>query len=88
MSYFEPYYNIKRQKTLRGYTRPLILTQFDKINWRNSNDAMDVISDALDDVAIVPVLTPALVRSLSPVDQRSYQAGLLGAKRKGIYRAR
>ncbi len=30
MSYFEDYYNVKGEKTLRGYTRPLNLTTLDK----------------------------------------------------------
>ncbi len=88
MSYFEPYYNIKKQKTLRGYTSPLILTRFNKIQWRTSNQAMEVISDALDDIRIISILTPAMARTLSPVDERSYRAGLLGSKRSGIYRPR
>ena len=29
MSYFEPYYNVARKKTLRSYTRPLDLSAFD-----------------------------------------------------------
>ncbi len=33
ISYFEHYYNLAREKTLRSYTRPLDLTEFDGHEW-------------------------------------------------------
>ena len=38
MSYFEQYYNVDREKTLRAYTRPLNLQVFDKYQWMTRNE--------------------------------------------------
>src|SRR5262245_64360037 len=33
MSYFESYFNLRRQKTLRAYSEPVDLARFDAIDW-------------------------------------------------------
>ena len=33
MSYFEHYYNLEAEKTLRAYSRPVNLGRFDRIGW-------------------------------------------------------
>ena len=85
MSYFEPYYNIKRERTLRGYTIPLNLKAFDRFEWQVKNEALDRISRRLDKMGKRVVISPRLSRKLSPVDLRSYQAGLLGAEERGLF---
>ena len=86
MSYFESYYNVDREKTLRQYTRPLNLSSYDKLKWGASDAALDVIGDALSNIKIHKVITAAMARSLSPVDKRTYDAGLSGANRAGLYK--
>ena len=39
LSYFEHYYNLKGEKTLRAYSRPVNLTRFDSIDWMTSRRA-------------------------------------------------
>jgi len=85
MTYFESFYNVKREKSLRSYTIPLNLTRFDRYNWMQADENLERISDALDEVRTVPVLTRQMIRNLSPVDSRSYRAGLLGARKAGLY---
>src|SRR5437588_372554 len=36
LSFFEHYYNLKGEKTLRAYSRPVNLTRFDRIGWMTS----------------------------------------------------
>jgi len=86
MSYFEQYYNVAREKTLRGYTVPLNLQAFDKQNWMSSDEPLEGIAQRLDEIRRVPVLTERMIAGLSPVDERSYQAGLLGVNEAGLYR--
>lgn len=86
MSYFESFYNIDYEKTLRQYTRPLNLSTFDVLNWMSSDVALDVIADKLNDIRVYKILTAAMERSLSPVDKRTYDAGMLGLKRAGLYK--
>ncbi len=86
MSYFESFYNIDYEKTLRQYTRPLNLSTFDALNWTSSDVALDAIGDKLSDIRVYKILTAAMARSLSPVDKRTYDAGMLGVKRAGLYK--
>ena len=86
MSYFEQYYNVAREKTLRGYTVPLNLQAFDKQNWMSCDEPLEGIAQRLDEIRRVPVLTATMIAGLSPVDERSYQAGLLGVNEAGLYR--
>jgi len=85
LTYFEAFFNVKGEKTLRSYTSPLSLTKFDRYNWMQSDEHLEKISDALDYVRSIPVLTGSMIRNLSPVDSRSYRAGLLGARKAGLY---
>ncbi|MGD0037848.1 MAG: hypothetical protein ABSC53_11225 [Bacteroidota bacterium] len=85
MSYFESYYNIAGEKTLVGYTAPINLSRFDKLDWLVNDKAMDAIAKGMDDNRKYKVLTPAIARQLSAIDKRSYNAGLLGANHKGLF---
>jgi hypothetical protein len=86
MSYFEQFFNVKRMRTLRGYTRPLNLSRFDRLNWMVSDEHLQEISDRLDRMKTIPVIGEEMVRKLSLVDERSYLAGLLGANPSGLWR--
>jgi len=85
MSYFESYYNISAEKTLVGYTVPLNLNRFDKLDWLINDKAMDAIANGLDGIRKYKLLTSAMAKQLSAVDKRSYNAGLLGANYKGLF---
>lgn len=86
LTYVEPFYNVQKEKTLRKYTVPLDLRRFDPINWMGSDKYLDDIGMRLDEIRKVTLITPAMARRLSPVDERSYQAGLLGANWDGLFR--
>ena len=84
MTYFEQYYNLQREKTLRGYTRPLDLRAFDRLHWMTEDETMALISSRLDEVRRVQLLTRPMIARLSLVDERSSRAGLLGANKAGL----
>jgi hypothetical protein len=86
MSYFEVFYNVDREKTLRAYTVPLNLESFDKLGWMTEDAPLNRIAARLDEIRSVPVVTDAMVARLSPVDDRSYRAGLLGVNEAGLFR--
>jgi len=85
MSYFEDYFNSAGEKTLRAYTAPLNLNAFDKHNWLTDDLAMDRIADRLGEIRQFKVLTPRMIKSLSPMDERAYEAGMLGVNEAGLY---
>jgi len=87
MSYFEQFYNVERKKTLRSYTVPLNLKAFDKQNWMTSDAPLERIGARLDEIRKVRLLTRRMIANLSLVDERSYEAGLLGANKEGLYKA-
>ena len=86
MSYFEQFYNVDRARTLRSYTLPLNLKAFDALDWMTRDDFLEHISRKLDRIRKVPVLTQPMISALSLVDERSYQAGLMGANEAGLYK--
>jgi len=78
MSYFEHYYNLRREKTLRNYSRPVNLRRFDAIQWMTSEEDVWSIPEYLCTIGHTPLLTSAVVRSLGRVDSRLFAAGLVG----------
>jgi hypothetical protein len=86
LSYFDQYYNIKREKTLRGYTLPLNLKTFDKFDWMVSDKSMKRIAQRLDEIRRFFLLTPKMIAGLSTVDERLYKAGLQGTNEAGLFK--
>jgi hypothetical protein len=86
MSYFEPYFNVDRERTLRGYTRPLNLKPFDRLTWMTRDEHLERIAERIDHVRRFSLLTDEMAAQLSLVDDRSYWAGLLGADDAGLFK--
>ena len=86
MSYFEQFFNLHGEKSLRSYTVPLNLSSYDRRNWMTSNEPLEDIADRLDELRTMPLISKRMVRRLSAVDKKSYRAGMLGANPAGLYR--
>jgi hypothetical protein len=78
MSYFEHYYNLEGEKTLRTYSRPVQLARFDSISWMTTEKDLWPINDYLCSLPHRPLLTPAMLRKKRRMDARLYRAGLIG----------
>ncbi len=81
MSYFEHYYNLEGEKTLRTFSRPVNLTRFDGIGWMTAERDLWEIGEYLCSIPHRPVITPAMTRRLRRVDRRLFEAGLHGSVR-------
>jgi hypothetical protein len=81
MSYFEHYYNLRREKTLRNYSRPVNLRRFDSIHWMTSEEDVWAIPEYLTTIHHTPLVTPRVARRLARVDDRLFAAGLVGLAR-------
>jgi hypothetical protein len=79
MSYFEDYYNLEGEKTLRSYSRPLNLSHFDRIGWMTTEEDLWPISDHFFGIRRRPLVSAGTARRLTPMDRRSFDAGKLGA---------
>jgi hypothetical protein len=86
MSYFEQFYNVEREKTLRNYCLPLNLKAFDRWSWMTSDESLERIAQKLDGVRKIPLLTQPMISNLSLVDERSYLAGLFGSNEAGLFK--
>ena len=86
MSYFEDFFNVDGLKTLRGYTRPLHLASYNRMDWEVNDRAADKIEKRLKKLHLIPVLADGMAGELSPADPLSYQAGMLGTNPAGLYK--
>jgi len=78
LSYFEHYYNLRKERTLRRYSRPVHLKRFDRIHWMTAEQDLWAIPEHLCNIPHRPVVPPRLVSTFSRVDDRLFAAGLLG----------
>ena len=78
LSYFESYFNLRREKTLRRYSRPVNLSRFDRLDWMTTEEDLWTIPEYLADIPHRRLLPGRIERRLSPVDRRMFEAGLVG----------
>jgi hypothetical protein len=78
LSYFESYFNLRREKTLRRHSNPRSLSRFDRISWMTSEEDLWEIPRWLETIRHRRLLSPAAEASLGPVDMRMFEAGKVG----------
>lgn len=79
MSYFEHYYNLEAEKSLRSFSRPLDMSRFDACGWETAEADLWYVNDALQFRTFTSLLVPAQIRRLRKVDERLELAGLVGS---------
>ena len=80
MSYFESYFNLRREKTLRAYSQPVDLARFDSIQWMTSEQDLWDIPNHLVRIPHTKIATRAAIKQYSKVDRRLFAAGLVGRR--------
>jgi hypothetical protein len=78
MSYFEHYFNPEGEKTLRAYSRPVNLRQFDDHDWMTSEEDVWVVPNYLCEIKHTSLVDKEMLRGVAPMDKRLYAAGRLG----------
>jgi hypothetical protein len=86
LSYFEFYFNVEGEKTLRAYTRPFNLERFAGGAWAWDEAAVDQVEAALEKLNPISLITEEMAGGLSKVGPLSYQAGMLAVNRAGLYK--
>ncbi len=81
MSYFDNYYNLFGERTLRAYSRPINLSRFDHLDWMTTEKPVWFIAEHLCHVPHTPVVTPTQAKRLTRLDKRAHAAGLTGYSR-------
>lgn len=78
LSYFEDYYNLRGERTLRRYSRPVNLDRFDHLNWTTTEKPIWFIMEYLVEIPHKPLITHAQTKALYRLDRLAMNAGLLG----------
>src|SRR5438034_6804488 len=82
MSYFNIYFNLRSERTLRRYSRPVNLARFDDRNWMTTDKPIWFIAEYLCEIPHISLLTPVMEKNLTRVDRRILQAEMVGHRKK------
>jgi hypothetical protein len=81
MSYFNIYFNLRGERTLRRYSRPVNLARFDHLNWMTTDKPVWFIAEHLCEIPHTSLLTRAMEKNLTRLDRRTVQAEMVGHRR-------
>ena len=82
MSYFNIYFNLRCERTLRRYSRPVNLARFDHLNWMTTDKPIWFIAEHLCEIPHISLLTQAMEKNLTRVDRRTFQGEMVGHRKK------
>jgi hypothetical protein len=82
MSYFNIYFNLRRERTLRTFSRPVNLARFDRQQWMTTEKPIWFIVDYLFTIHHYRLLRPGAAKKLHRVDERLFQSEILGKEVK------
>jgi hypothetical protein len=81
LSYFEGYFNLRGDRSLRTFSKPVNLKMFDKRNWMTTDEPVWFIAEHLIEIPHTDLITSKMEKCLIRVDQRSFKAGLHGHRK-------
>jgi hypothetical protein len=82
LSYFNIYFNLRFERTLRRYSRPVNLARFDRLDWMASEKPIWFIAEHLCEIPHIALFTPAIEKNLTRVDPRTVRAEMVGHRKK------
>jgi hypothetical protein len=82
MSYFNVYFNLRWERTLRRYSRPVNLARFDRLDWMTTDKPVWFIAEHLCEIPHLSLLTPTMEKKLTRVDPRTIKGELIGHRKK------
>src|SRR5271167_4327000 len=77
MSYFDTYFNLRGERTLRTFSRPVNMRRFDPLHWMTSEQPVWFVAEYLLTISHYPLITRAQAKRLHRLDGRSFRAGCL-----------
>ena len=84
MSYFNIYFNLRRERTLRTFSRPVNLARFDRLHWMTTEKPVWFIVDHLLEIPHTRLLRPDMAKRLHRIDDRLFRAETLGKAFKPV----
>ena len=82
MSYFNIYFNLRGERTLRRYSRPVNLARFDHLHWMTTHKPIWFIAEHLCEIPHIQLLTTRMERKLTRLDPRTIKAEMIGHRKK------
>jgi hypothetical protein len=82
MSYFNLYFNLRRERTLRTFSRPVNLARFDRLQWMTTEKPIWFIVYHLLEIPHTKLLKPGMAKSLHRIDKRLVLGETLGKAMK------
>ena len=82
MSYFNIYFNLRWERTLRRYSRPVNLARFDHLSWMTTEKPIWFIAEHLCQIPHIRLMTPAMEKNLTRLDPRTVAAEMVGHKKR------
>jgi hypothetical protein len=86
MSYFDFYFNIDGDKSLRSYSRPLDLSVYNSRHWTTTDEDLEYIGDKLEQLHHYPVVNEKMIRNLKRASDIMLKAGMLGSDEAGLFK--
>jgi hypothetical protein len=81
LSYFNTYFNLRFERTLRRYSRPVNLKRFDRLHWMTAEKPVWFIAEYLCEIPHTPLLPLSVAKSLTRVDARTVKAEMVGHRK-------
>ncbi len=78
LSYFEQYFNLRGERTLRAYSQAVNLSMLDGQQWMTAEENVWCVPEALIAAKHSALAPDHVMRSLPRVDRRSLEAGMHG----------
>jgi hypothetical protein len=78
LSYFEHYYNLRGQRTLRSYSAAVDLSRLDDWHWMTAEEDVWCVPEALIAARHYELFPHRVARGLPRLDRRSFEAGMHG----------
>jgi hypothetical protein len=82
LSYFNTYFNLRGERTLRRFSRPVNLARFDGRHWMTSDKGIWFVAEYLCDIPHRPLLKRGLEKHLTRVDRRTWESEMVGHRKK------
>jgi hypothetical protein len=86
MSYFDFFFNLNGDKSLRSYSLPFDLTLFNKRNWATTDEDLEYIGDKIESLYHFPVVSEKMIKKLNIASDSMLMAGLLGSNEDGLFK--
>src|SRR3982074_887440 len=77
LSYFEVYFNLLGERTLRTFSRPVDMRRFDHLDWMTTERPVWFVAEYLLTISHTRLISRAQAKRLHRLDGRSFRAGCL-----------